>query len=425
MQPQRLRSRFFMSAGVMLLLSMPVQGARGQIAEFLGPHITETMSYDGQIVGTGRIGGIVMDNYGYLYVANQDEGLWKIYPSGEVKLFAEGFYGSGSGTALRNGDILWSSYAANKIFRIERDGTVHLLASEGLDGPVGMAATRSGDIYAVNYRSNYISHITPDGVVTEFVRDDRFDGPNGISADREGNLYVVNMGNTLVLKVTPAGEISEIAKLPGTANAHVAVAGDVLYVTQIWSHVVLRVEMDGNYQVVAGDGTMGTEDGPTGTSTVRYPNGIAVGAGKVYINTLRGDMIAGHPGTIDVRAIHLPTPQNAFLRAFEHGGMSALRAKFEQARNLQEVPIDRLAPAVYSIGTQFLNRGHIEAGMSLTEWMFEADANAARKHLSLANAHAVHGEKDVAIASYEKVLELNPENESAKQRLAAVRAYRR
>ncbi len=57
--------------------------------------------------------------------------------------------------------------------------------------------------------------------------------------------------------------------------------------------------------------------------------------------------------------------------------------------------------------------------------MFEADANEARKHMSRANAHAVHGEKDVAIASYEKVLELNPENESAKQRLAAVRAYRR
>ncbi len=184
MQLQRLRSHFLMSAGVMLLLSVPAQGARGQIAEFLGSHITETMSYEGQIVGTGRIGGIVMDNYGYLYVANQDEGLWKIYPSGEVKLFAEGFYGSGSGTALRNGDLLWSSYGGNKIFRIERDGTVHLLASEGLDGPVGMAATRGGDIYAVNYRSNYISHITPDGVVTEFVRDDRFDGPNSISPDR-------------------------------------------------------------------------------------------------------------------------------------------------------------------------------------------------------------------------------------------------
>jgi len=423
MRPQRLSILVGLASTILAL--MPLEEANGQIAEFLGSHITETMSYDGEIVATGRIGGIVIDNYGYLYVANQDEGLWKIYPSGEVKLFAEGFYGSGSGTALRNGDLLWSSYGANKIFRIERDGTVHLLTSEGLDGPVGMAATRSGDIYAVNYRSNYISHITLDGVVTEFVRDDRFDGPNSISPDREGNLYVVNMGNTLVLKVTAEGEISEIAKLPGTGNAHVAVVGDVLYVTQIWSHVVLRVEMNGNYEVVAGDGTMGTEDGPTGTSTVRYPNGITAGAGKVYINTLRGDMIAGHPGIIDVRAIHLPTPQNAFLRAFEHGGMSALRAKFEQARTLQEVPIDRLAPAVYSIGTQLFNRGHIEAGMSLTEWMFEADADEARKHLSLANAHAVHGEKAVAIASYEKVLELNPDHEGAKQRLEAVRAYRR
>ena len=162
---------------------MPLDQAQGQMAEFLGSHITETMSYQGEIVGTGRIGGIVRDNYGYLYVANQDEGLWKIYPSGEVKLFAEGFYGSGSGAALGNGDLLWSSYGADKIFRIERDGTVHLFASEGLDGPVGIAVTRSGDIYAVNYGTNSISHITPDGVVTEFVRDDRLKRPNGISAD--------------------------------------------------------------------------------------------------------------------------------------------------------------------------------------------------------------------------------------------------
>ncbi len=425
MQPQRFKSNVFRVSCATILLAIRVGDANGQIAEFLGPHITETMSYNGEIVATGRIGGILMDNYGYLYVANQDEGLWKIYPSGEVKLFAEGFYGSGSGAALRNGDVLWSSFRADKIFRIERDGTVHLFADEGLDGPVGIAVTRRGDIYSVNYRSSYISHITPDGEVTEFVRDDRFDGPNSISADQDGNLYVVNLGNTLVLKVTPDGDISEIAKLPGTANAHVAVVGDVLYVTQIWSHVVLRVEMNGNYEVVAGNGTMGVEDGPTGTSTVRYPNGITVGAGTVYINTLRGDMIAGHPGIIDVRAIHFPTPQNAFLRAFEHGGMSALRAKFDQARNLQEVPIDRLAPEVYRIGTQLRNRGHIEAGMALTEWMFEVDGDQARAHMSRANSHAVHGDKNVAIASYEKVLELNPDNESAKQRLAAVRAYRR
>ena len=123
MRPQRLS--ILVGLASTILAFMPLEAANGQIAEFLGSHITETMSYDGEIVGTGRIGGIVMDNYGYLYVANQDEGLWKIYPSGEVKLFAEGFYGSGSGTALRDGDLLWSSYGANKIFRIERDGTAH------------------------------------------------------------------------------------------------------------------------------------------------------------------------------------------------------------------------------------------------------------------------------------------------------------
>ncbi len=120
MQPQRfkvqsnhLRRSTVIGLGAAVVVSLPFAKANGQIAEFLGSHITETMSYDGEIVATGRIGGITMDNYGYIYVANQDEGLWKIYPSGEVKLFAEGFYGSGSGTALRNGDLVWSSYGGN------------------------------------------------------------------------------------------------------------------------------------------------------------------------------------------------------------------------------------------------------------------------------------------------------------------------
>ena len=412
-------------AGLVLALVALPGGLTGQIAQLLGPHETVTLPLRGELRSTGRIGGLASDRYGYLYVANQDGGVWRIHPSGEVELLAEGFYGSSGNVVTRAGALLQADFNGNRIVRIDRDGTVHPFASEGFEGPVGITVTPGGDAFAVNYRSNYISKISPGGTVTEFVRDDRFDGPNGITTDPAGNLYVVNLGNTLVLKVTPEGEISEIARLPGISNAHVALADGALYVTQIWSHVVLRVEMDGSFQVVAGDGTLGFEDGPTGVATVAYPNGITAVGQSVYINTLRGNMIAGHMGTIEIRQLHLPSPRRAFVQAYEREGMDGLRAKFELARNLREVPIERVAPALYGAARRLIDLGNFEAGLALVEWTMDVDPDGFRGHMEMGNAHSRYGDKNVAIAHYEEAQALKPDDENTKLRLDGVRAYRR
>ena len=306
--------------------------AAAQLTEFLGSHIVETLPYE--IPGTGRIGGVTVDGYGYLYVANQDEGIWKIHPSGDVELFVRGLYGSASGTMLRNGELLHTSYGNDQIVRVERDGTVHPFVTEGLEGPVGLV-TATDAIFTVNAKSNWVAKVSMDGQVSEFARDERLRQPNGITVDREGNLYVVNLGNTLVLKITPAGEISEVASLPGTANGHVAFAGGALYVTQIWENVVLRVEMDGTYQVVAGDGTLRAGAG-TSERSMPFPNGITASrrGDAVYFNTLEGNMVNGDPGVIRVHKLHLPSPNRTFADAWSRGGMESLRSKFEAARHL-------------------------------------------------------------------------------------------
>ena len=66
-----------------LMVGLAVLGsadrATAQMDEFLGTHELVTLDLDGVIPGTGRIGGITVDSYLYMYVANQDEGVWKIH----------------------------------------------------------------------------------------------------------------------------------------------------------------------------------------------------------------------------------------------------------------------------------------------------------------------------------------------------------
>lgn len=405
-------------------LSGTAASTEAQISDFLGPHVVETLPFE--IPGTGRIGGITEDGYGYLYVANQDEGVWKIHADGRVERFVDGLYGSASGVALRNGDLIHTSYGDNRIIRVERDGTVHEVVSEGLEGPVGIVFA-NGALYTVNAKSDWVAKVSLDGGVTEFVRDDRLEQPNGITSDRDGNLYVVNLDNTIILKITPEAEITEVATLPGTANAHVAFLNGALYVTQIWANVVLRVEMDGSYEVVAGDGTLRSHDGPPEHSQVPFPNGIIASrrGDGLYFNTLEGDMVAGHPGIIRVHKLHVPNPNLAFANALESGGMSALRAKFDAGLSLDEVSPQDMANGLYGVARYFLGRGEIEAGLALIDWTAAVDEDELRRSWQRGRAHFTHGDGGIALRDLERAAELAPDNETLQQMLAAVRAYRR
>ncbi len=413
-----------LTIGVLAIVAATAVHGEAQMAEFLGPHVMETLPQE--IPGTGRIGGVTVDGWGYLYVANQDERVWKIHPSGETELFVEGLYGSGSGTIMPNADLLHSAYAGDKIVRVGRDGTVVPFVSAGLEGPVGMA--RVGDhVYVVNAKSDWVAKISLKGDVREFVRDERLQVPNGITADPDGNLYVVSLRNTLVLKITPEGEISEVAELPGRANAHVAFAQGALYVTQIWDNVVLRVEMDGSYQVVAGDGTLRARPGTPYESRTPYPNGImASRRGDVlYFNTLEGNMVSGDEGVIRVHKLYIPSPERAFQEAWREGGMDGLKRKFDTAMSLQEVPPTAMIQGLYQVGDYLLNRGDAEAGLALIEWTAEMDENEFAASLNLGRAHLVYGDAEIALANLEKAAELDPDDEQARRSLETAKAYRR
>ncbi len=388
---------------------------------------TDTFSTTGETIpGTGRIGGIAVDRFGYVYVANFDLGVWRISPGGEARQLADGLYGSSGNVVAPNGDLLQGNWLANTIVRIDRQGEVHPFVSGGLDGPVGITIAPSGDIFVVNSRGNHVTRISQDGSeVTEFLRHELLQQPNSIVADREGNLFVANLSNTSILKITPDAEVEEIARLPGQGNAHLTFGSDgALYVTKIWDHVVMRVQLDGTYEVVSGNGLEGFQDGPLGESMVAYPNGIVQSGGVLYFNNLDGDMENGEKGTIVVRRLYPPSGRRALLESLHRGGVPAMLDTLQGLVGQGDDSMGRAAPGIYAFVRYLVRKAETEAAFALIERMLEGDPDKARAFVNAGNVHALAGSREEAMSYYRRALDADPDNEQAKLRLEAAELFR-
>lgn len=385
---------------------------------------TETLQTSGpKIAGTGRIGGIAVDRFGYIYVANQDNGVWRISPTGVSEKFADGFYGSSGILVLPDGSLLVGECLGHRISHVSRAGAVTPYATEGLRCPVGMTRTPDGKVFAINYMAGNIVEIAGDGSVSEYVAHELLAEGNGLTSDREGNLYAVSLGNGSVVRITPDGTVSELVKLPGGVNGHIAYSGGLLFVTKLWEHLVVGIEPDGTYFPVSGDGTQGWRDGRGQAAQQSFPNGIWAFSDWIYVNNLQGGMVLGEDGTIIVRRITIPTDRHVLTGAFETGGVTEMRAAYEWLKANRGLTGERAIEGGRRMATRLLRMGHVEAGLTLLEWV-AADFHTADAFIHLGNALSTYGERGAAIASYRRALELDAGNAEATARLAGVEAFR-
>ncbi|MGH3579458.1 MAG: hypothetical protein ACRDU0_18125, partial [Mycobacterium sp.] len=112
------------------------------------------------------------------------------------------------------GRILFFDRCGYCIRRIERDGSISLVAGNGdpevdeeeaSDGPAlearfewvwGLTCDAAGNIYAAEFMPDSIRRVAPDGMVTTLAGGEGspFYGPQGVAVDREGNVCVVDLG---------------------------------------------------------------------------------------------------------------------------------------------------------------------------------------------------------------------------------------
>jgi hypothetical protein len=174
------------------------------------------------------------------------------------------------------GNLYFSSYSFNAVFKLDRAGSVTRVAgasgpsgysgdggeatSAQLSGPAGLAVDALGNLYIAESTGDRVRMVTPDGTISTVAGNgnDGYSGdggpatsaslscPAGVAVDSGGNLYIADECNNRIRKVTPDGKIAT------------------------WAG-------DGSY-AYSGDG------GPATAAELAYPSAVAVdSAGNLYI----------------------------------------------------------------------------------------------------------------------------------------------
>jgi uncharacterized protein YjiK len=236
--------------------------------------------------GFNEPAGIAVDPSGNVYVAeNENHRIRKITPAGVVSTVAGSDNGeqgndNGNGTAARfsapvgltldaAGNLYVSDNGNKQIRKITPAGEVSTFAGSGISGstdgngtsasfksPVGIVIDASSNLYVADSRSNLIRKISPTGDVTTFAGSGAegstngngtlasFNAPVGIAIDASGNLYIADSENNLIRKINHAGDVTTLA----------------------------------------GNGSLGADNGAAETASFGQPYGVALDAsGNLYV----------------------------------------------------------------------------------------------------------------------------------------------
>jgi len=172
---------------------------------------------------------------------------------------------------------------AHAIRRVEVDGTIHTVAGTSASGdsgdgpaaadtmqlasPNGLWVRGDGTYYILDLGNEKIRKVTPDGTMTTFIDVPGLQLGRGLWVSEDEDLAYISSGNA-IKEWTPSGGVRNYAT--GFSNlGNLALSPDGwLAATDRSRHEVYRVEPDGTYEVIAGNGTVeGGGDGKRALKT--------------------------------------------------------------------------------------------------------------------------------------------------------------
>ena len=261
-------------------------------------HLDGSLSLDGLLVGPD----------GTLYGTAGFDGskIYKINLDGSTEVFADNLNGPIDMDYDLSGNLYVSTFNDRGLFKISPQVEITRFAIVNL-GPSGVVLNRStGSVYVSHYGVGFpgngrtVYTVDSTGVVGVLAQDNGLNVPVSLAIDDDGNLYAPNISDAKLFKITPGGDISLLAELPTSIRhtfniGHIEYANGALYVTGNFSQpFVYKVQLNGEYEIIAGTGLIGQQDGPALKATFNAPNGItkSLSGDTLFISELNS------PGTV-------------------------------------------------------------------------------------------------------------------------------
>ena len=370
----------------------------------------------------GGVGGVVVDQLGFVYVADFHENVWRLDPANnELSLYSSGLYGASGNTFDRNGNLYQANFYGHSIQKISRSGEMSTVLTDGLNGPVGMVFDDAGNLMICSCNDQSIKKLTPEGSVTTFATSAEFNCPNGITRNDAGDFFVVSFSSPKIMKITPDGEISEFANTGGNGVGHIVLLRDVFYATSFVDNKIYRISADGSVSLFSGDGERSSTDGPVAEATFSSPNGIAADptGNYLYINDYIGDQNAmgATRSPFSLRRIELPRLNKIMAFALESESRDAADVAYRSFKDDPASAGENTESEMNSLGWGYMSRNEFENAAYVFKLNAESYPDSWRAYSSLGASYMRVEERDLAISALKKSLELNPENVRATARL--------
>jgi PKD repeat protein len=270
-----------------------------------GVQAAETYSFVKQWTGPGSLWGIAVDEtHGWVYAANQKDGIIKKYDPSGVELLS--WPAPNWGIAIDKEGFLYSDgpdSAGDSIYKwdLRVDSDPHLerkIVSNKLAllGARGLAVDADGNVYVAEWSTNQIQVYTKDGVFlrkwgSRGSKDGYFNGPEGVAVDSQNRwVYVTDHENNRVQKFTTEGKFLLKWGTKGS-NRDGAFSGPEGIAVDSYGNVYVADASNFQVQKFTSSGVFITR---WGTSTeFQSPSGIAVvlAGNNVYVGDFSKNLI--------------------------------------------------------------------------------------------------------------------------------------
>lgn len=267
--------------------------AEGVVTTFAGvAGVGSSVDGPGNVARFGRPSGLVVDSYGYVFVADSGNSTIRIIsPDGRVSTFA----GSSGNLGAQDGRGTDAQFRSPKALASDEIGNIFVL-DQGVAGMV-----RKIDLYReVTTLAGAVSSGSEDGTAGAV----RFSNPFGLAVDAAGSIYIADTDNHVIRKGTRGDystpyAFSTIAGQPSAGALDGPGASALfwqpkgvtrdslgnLYVADTFNHIIRKITPNGRVTTLAGSpGVVGSADGPGSEARFYLPYDLTVDlSGNLYI----------------------------------------------------------------------------------------------------------------------------------------------